>query len=305
MVPTPFTEDREKIRHDKLERNLTALKESGVKQYIPCGGTGEIANLTQAERLAVAETTVNAVGDQGTIFAGVEGNVKDARRLIERYEEIGVDGVMIRRGDHPACGPHQRSLLEYYRTLARVTDLGVMIYKDSPTVTDSMIEELVTLENVVAVKYKDDVASFSRTRNLLPEDTFEEVAWINGRAENAAIPFAVEGVPAFTTSLGNFLPEACLDLFDALVEGEWERARRVRDALHPYLEIAYREHGPDNTIPGAYRVPAVKYGQDLAGFYGGLSRPPVLEELPESAKERARTAYEHVRRTVDEAARSK
>jgi len=295
VTTTPFSDDGDQILYDELRENVSFLVESGIDLIIPCGGTSEIANLTVEERCNVVEATVDAVGDDGSVIGGVEGNVRDAEYLIHEYEDIGVNGVLIRPAGHPACGPHQQALLEYYRSLASATDLGVMVYKQDPLATREMISELYELGNVVAVKYKGGVTDFTETKSVLPNDIVEDLVWVNGRAELRAISFGIEGSPSFTTSLCNFAPEACLSLFEAMENGDWARAREIRKVVRPYAELC-NETGADNSIPGANRVAAVKFGQELAGLYGGPARAPVLSELSEEDKERAREYYERIQR---------
>jgi 4-hydroxy-tetrahydrodipicolinate synthase len=69
--------------------------------------------------------------------------------------------------------------------------------------------------------------------------------------------------------------------------------------LQPFESIR-DEPGEDNSISSANNVPVVKFGMELAGFYGGRVREPLVE-LPDRDKERVREYYERVR--VDEASK--
>lgn len=209
---------------------------------------------------------------------GAGGSTKDTIELLEAYEDAGVDAAMIMSPGHAYI--HEHGLINYYRTLASATDLGLVLYKRGPYITGRVIDELSTVDNVVAVKYAiNDVKQFSR----LTETVSGELVWLNGVAERYAPAYALEGAERFTTGIGNFVPEPVLALERALVDGDWDRARRIRDLLRPFEDL--REEGNPPAFSAAKNVPAVKLGQEYQGFYGGPVREPLVD-LSEQDRER-------------------
>lgn len=284
--PTPFTDDGQQVRHDALAENIEHLADAGARTVIPNGNTGEYYSLTDEERVACAGTAVESFGD-GSVVAGVGGSTKTARSLIEGYENVGVDAVMVMHPVHTYV--HERGLLDYYERLAEATDLGVVLYKRGPELTHRVIDALSERENVVGVKYAvNDVRGFSAAVASVSGD----LVWSNGIAERFAPAFAVEGATGYTTGIGNFVPEATLALMDALRDGDWERARELRELFRPYEDLR-AEPGADSTIAAANNVPAVKYGMELAGLHGGPVREPLVD-LSDADRERAREYYERI-----------
>lgn len=284
--PTPFDEDGETVAHDALRRNLEAVVEAGGRLLIPCGNTGEYYSLSHDERVAVVETTVDAVGDAASVVAGVGGSTKTALDLADRYEAAGADGLLVMHPVHTYM--HERGVEAYYRRLVEATDLGVVLYKRGPELTHDHLAALSTYDNVVAVKYAvNDVKAFSKAASSI-----SGVVWSNGIAERFAPAFAVEGAEGYTTGIGNFVPGATLALMDALREEDWARAREIRDLLRPYEDLR-EEPGADSDIPAANNVPAVKFGLELAGLYGGPVREPLVD-LSEADRERAREYYDRI-----------
>mgnify|MGYP000309585105 CR=1 FL=1 len=287
---TPFTPDGADVAREHLAENLQAVADAGGRLFLPCGNTGEYDSLTDDERVAVVETHVDTLGADATVVGGVGGSLGAARELIDRYERAGADAVMVMPPDHTYA--HERGLVEYYESLAAATDLGLVVYKRGPRVTSDVLFEISTLENVVGMKYAvNDVAEFARMADSVPGD----IVWLNGIAERFAPSFGLEGADGFTTGVGNFVPEATLALFGAIRAGDWDRARRVRNLLTPYENLR-DEPGEGNRLDSAYNIPAVKYGMELAGLYGGPVRPP-LAGLSDEAKERARDQYERIAST--------
>ena len=284
--PTPFDEEGETIRHDALRENLEAIVDAGGRLLIPCGNTGEYYSLSHEERVATVETTVEAVGDSASVVAGVGGSTKTALDLVERYEQAGADALLVMHPVHTYM--HERGVEAYYRRIIESTDLGVVLYKRGPELTHDHLAALAGYENVVAVKYADnDVKAFSAAASSI-----DGVVWSNGIAERFGPSFAVEGAEGYTTGIGNFVPEATLALMDALREEDWERAREIRDLLRPYEDLR-EEPGEDNAIAAANNVPAVKFGMELAGLYGGPVREPLVD-LSEADRERAREYYDRI-----------
>ncbi|WP_137285846.1 dihydrodipicolinate synthase family protein [Halorussus salinisoli] len=288
---TPFSEDGDEVLYDELKQNARAIDEAGGEIFIPCGNSGEYYALTDEERVMTVQATIEAVDDDNAVVAGVGGSTKTAISLAEQYQEAGVDAIMVMHPDHTYL--HERGLLEYYRRIIEAVDCGVVLYKRGPELTEDIIAELSTEDNVVAVKYAvNDIKAFSRAVENVPGD----IVWSNGIAERFAPAFALEGAEGFTTGIGNFVPEATLALMDALRDEDWERAKHVREVLRPYEDLR-EETGPNNEFSAANNVPAVKYGMELAGRYGGPVREPLVE-LSEEDKERAEQYYEDIQEAV-------
>ena len=288
--PTPFDEDGGTVRHDELASNVGFIRDAGAELVVPCGNTGEYYSLSNKERVAVVETTAEAFGDAGSVVGGVGGSTKNATMLSDRYADAGADAIMVMHPVHTYV--HEDGVLDYYRTIAEHTDLGVVLYKRGPELTHDHIRELSTHENVVAVKYAvDDIAAFSNGVRTTPGD----IVWINGIAERYAPSFSLEGAEGFSTGIGNFVPEPVLALQEALEDSELSRAKEIRDLLRSYEDLR-QETGPDNRFGSANNVPAVKYGLDLVGQYGGPVREPLVD-LSEADRDRAEAYYREITTT--------
>lgn len=278
-TPTPFSSDRNRVRHEELTANARALYDEGARVFIPCGNTGEYYSLSQAERIDVVRSTVDALPADATVVGGAGGSTKNAIELLEAYEAAGADAAMIMYPRHTYV--HEQGLIEYYRTLADATDLGIVLYKRGPLLSEPVLEELSQLETVVAVKYAvNDIKQFSR----LVETVSGDVEWLNGVAERYALAYAIEGADGFTTGIGNFVPQPVLALDRALAAGDWDRAAEIRNALRPFEDFR-EEAGGGVAFSSAKNVPVVKYGQDVQGMAGGPVREPLVEL---SADDRAR-----------------
>jgi 4-hydroxy-tetrahydrodipicolinate synthase len=290
---TPF-DDSSEIEYGKIEENAGSLYDSGVKTFLTSANISEYDSLSQSERVNVTERSVNALPSDACVLAGVGGSTGDAKDLIREYDRIGVDAMMIMPPHHTYI--HERGLLDYYEGLASATDTPFVPYVRGFDPSVEYLAGLTRLDSVVGIKYAlEDAVKLGMGIDAGDDD----VVWVDGLAEPYALSYWAEGARGFSAGVSNFRPEVGLELYDALSNGNWDRARRLRNICMPYQNFRDRA-GQDNTIPGAVSIPAVKRGLDLAGLYGGDNvRAPLRPLAPEEAELTAEL-YDQLDDDIDE-----
>ncbi|WP_435102802.1 dihydrodipicolinate synthase family protein [Halarchaeum sp. P4] len=280
---TPFDDDLD-IEHAKIEENARDLHSQGIETFLTAANISEYHSLSQQERIDVTETSVNALPSDACVLAGVGGSTDNAIDLIEAYDRVGVDAMMIMPPDFTYL--HERGLLEYYRKLDAATETPLVPYVRGFDPSVDYLADLTRIDGVVGIKYalKDAVKLGSGVAAGA-----DDVVWVDGLAEPFAVSFWAEGVEGFSAGVSNFRPEVGLALFDALSEGDWARARELRNICLPYQRFR-DETGDDNQIEGAISVSAVKKGLELAGLHGGNVREPICPLSP-SDERRAEELY--------------
>ncbi|WP_411965850.1 dihydrodipicolinate synthase family protein [Haloferax sp. YSMS24] len=265
---TPFDEHGE-IEHWKIEDNAQSLYNSGLRSFLAAANISEYHSLMQTERAEVTETSLNALPSDACVLAGVGGSTQDAQELIRAYDRLGVDAHMIMPPDHTYV--HEQGLLDYFHDLASVTDTPFVPYVRAFHPSVDFLADLTRIENVVGIKYaiKDPVKLGAAVAAGA-----DDVVWVDGLAEPYAVSYWTEGIEGFSAGVSNFRPEVGLELFDALTEGDWQRAREIRNICLPYQNFR-NQTGKNNTLEAAISVPAVKKGLDLAGLHGGGVREPI------------------------------
>ncbi len=141
---TPFSDDGTRVLHEQLAENVRTLYDEGARVFIPCGNTGEYYSLAQQERVDVVRTTVEALPDDATVIGGAGGSTQNALELLTAYEAAGADAAMVMYPRHTYV--HERGLIDYYRTLTEETDLGLVLYKRGPLLSETVLEELATID---------------------------------------------------------------------------------------------------------------------------------------------------------------
>ena len=261
---TPFDSNGQ-IDYDRIAANTEFLVDAGIRVLVPCGNTGEFTSLSLDEAKRVTAATVDAARERAAVIAGVGWSLPMAIELASHAAESGADGVMTHHPVHTYID--RDGLRRYYDKLIDALDIGLVLYKRGPELTDQLIAELVANDTVVGVKYAvNDLNAFAN----LVHDSGADVAWLCGTAERWAPFFHLAGAAGFSSGLANFAPHESLALFDALSIGEWDRAMEIRARLTPFEEIRQGRFQGNN-------VPAVKEVMRMLGLCESYVREPLLE----------------------------
>lgn len=288
---TPFDDELE-IEHEKIKDNAQTLYDSGIRTFLAAANISEYHSLSQSERVDVVETSVNALSSDACVLAGVGGSTQAAQELIQAYDRLGVDAMMIMPPDHTYI--HEQGLLDYYRNLGSVTETPLVPYVRGFNPSIDYLAKLTRIESIVGVKYAlEDPIKLGA--GVAAGD--DDVVWVNGLAEPFAVAYWAEGVEGFSAGVSNFRPEVGLELFDALSSEDWERARKLRNICLPYQRFR-EETGQNNEISGAISVSAVKKGLELAGLHGGNVREPI-QPLASEDEEKAEMLYNQLDDDID------
>ena len=272
---TPFTDDLSDIDTEGIETNIRFLVKNDVPLVIPNGNTGEFYSLSEEEWKIVLQSTLEAAGKKSVIMPGIGHSTKTAISQLGIVRDLGSPAVMVHYPQHVFVS--EEGLLNYYKELlGAAKGLNVVLYKKGPLLTDSVLEKLMTFDNLVGVKYAyGRIVDFSRTVHKLGR----KIVWSCGTAERFAPFFFLAGAEAFTSGLCNFAPQVSRRMFDALKKGDFEEAMKVQKMITPLEDLREGEGAANN-------VPIVKAAMDYMGLRGGLCRPPIHVL---SAKERQAT----------------
>jgi 4-hydroxy-tetrahydrodipicolinate synthase len=260
---TPFDEHGS-VQYDQLLAHCEYLLENGVEALIPCGNTGEFTSLSLDEADKVTAATVAAVGGRATVIAGIGGSTSIAIDLARAAEQAGADAVMVHHPVHTYID--RLGLLRYYERIVDAVEIGVVLYKRGPELTDDVIATLVQGERVIGVKYAvNDVNAFANLVQACDAD----VTWICGTAERWAPFFFLAGATSFSSGLGNFAPRKSMELFRLLESGRYVEAMAARNDVVVFEELRQGNHGANN-------VPAVKAAMSVLGLCSDMVREPLV-----------------------------
>lgn len=169
-LTTQFTEE-ERLDFAAMERHFEAQIEAGVNGLVVLGSLGENGTLSPREKQEVITRAVSVSRGRVPVLSGVaETTTAGACAFVQAAASNGVDGFMV-------LPPMQyvsdsRETIRHLRTIARTTDLPIMIYNNPVAyrvdITPEMFAELADEPKFVALKESsEDVRRVTDIRNLL------------------------------------------------------------------------------------------------------------------------------------------
>jgi 5-dehydro-4-deoxyglucarate dehydratase len=270
---TPFKEDLS-LDLPGLHQNLNKLLEYPVSAVVPAGGTGELYSLTPAEYLRVIELTALAVEDRVPVIAGVGFGQRLGIEMAQAAEKAGADGLLVFPPYYPQA--EDEGLFEYYGSIARATQLGVIIYsRDWARFTPAMVERLTAIPNLVA--WKDGQGDIRQLQAIMYR-VGERLQWIGGAGDDMIGAYYSTGIRTLSSSIATVAPALSLKLHElAAAEDNEALAELLQTCVIPLYALRARRRG--------YEVSAMKAMMDMVGLNGGPVRPPLVNLTPQDLDE--------------------
>lgn len=274
-IVTPFDADGG-VDADALASHVSTLVDAGLDGMVPCGTTGEFASLTDAERRAVVETTVEAVDGRVPVIAGAaDTTVSGVLDRLRAADAAGADaGLVTLPYYHNSTSPAgQRAFLD---AVADDAPLPVFLYDIPSTVGEAIDPDVLAAvaerESVVGLKdTSGDVSAVDAAVDRTPDEftVFQGV-------DALLYPSASLGVDGGIHALSQAVPEVFVALGEALREGDDDRALALhRRAIAPLFDRC-GDHG---------FAPAAKVAAAHRGFIPNPRVRPPLTLPDEAARE--------------------
>jgi 4-hydroxy-tetrahydrodipicolinate synthase len=259
-----------------LERNIGFLLSRGIHGIVPCGSTGESATLTFEEHEKVIQVTVDTINGKIPVLAGTgSNNTAEAVTLTKAAKDIGADGVLV---ISPYSNkPNRAGLVKHYTKLADL-DIPLVIYnipgRTGQNLEPDLIAELAQHPNIVGVK--EASGNIGQISRIIEETQDEDFVVISGD-DNITLPILALGGAGVISVAANIDPARMVAMYDAMKQGDYQKALVLHYALSPLFRSMFMETNP---IP-------VKRAVELVGFAGGPVRLP-LDELDAKKTEQLR-----------------
>jgi len=265
-LTTPFAPDGA-ISLPKLGENIGRYNRTGLRGYVVTGSTGESVLLSfgEIDRIWSTAREFAAPGRLLIAGAGVDSTSETIARA-RRAAGLGYDAVLIKTPHYfkPLLTP--TALEQHYIAVADASPLPVLIYSipqyTGISITVDWVARLAEHPNIVGMKDSSgNVQLVSEIIHLCRPD-FNVLTGSSGTLFYALLAGGAGGILA----LACFLPEAAVELYEAVRAGDTARASRLQFTLLSASRKIAGELGPTG----------VKYAMDCVGYYGGNPRPPLL-----------------------------
>ncbi|EMJ5247954.1 TPA: dihydrodipicolinate synthase family protein [Klebsiella aerogenes] len=261
-IVTPFTASG--------ELNLTALRQQVERQLaagngIFCGGTnGEFFVLNEAEKIAVAETCVEAVAGRAPVVAHIgEVSTRETIRLGQQIAKSGVDAVSVIT---PWFVPlKQDELVSHYTAIADALSVPVFLY-NIPARTGNTIEpqtarQLAAHGNIIGIK--DSAGSYESLKGFLDAVKDNDGFNVLNGPDSLIHQGFVDGCSACISGLANVAPREINAIWSTFQAGDIEASRLAQENVTGLRTDLYKV---------AFSPAAVKKALQLMGHEVGDSR---------------------------------
>ena len=290
---TPFTEDGSAVDAEAWKRFLDWQLEVGVPGIIVLGSTGEFLAVSDEERTQLVETAVKHVAGRVPVLVGtMNAYTPRAVRYSREAEALGADGLMIIPPYYYT--PTDDEIFNYYRAICDAVSLPIMLYNNPVTSNVDMSAKLVgrltrAFENIRYIKEASlDVARV--------HDVIEETGGVmNVFAGERIVESFLLGAVGYVNPYGNYIPRASYRIWDYLVEGRLDDAKRVQRLINRIDHIIAEGHPTYGHQCYSKALAAV------AGCPVGDVRPPLTQFRDLGDEGRARVSeIETIMRELDE-----
>lgn len=232
---TPFTINEE-IDLPMFEKNLQAQLDAGVHGVIIGGSLGEASTITAAEKEQLIKHAIQFLNGKIPVIMNIaESTTKDAVQQAANAKAWGAAGLMLL--PPMRYKSDDRETVEYFKTIAKSTDLPIMIYNNPVDykidVTLDMFEELIECSNITAVKESTrDVTNVTRLINR-----FGGRLKILCGVDTLAMEELCLGADGWVAGLVCAFPKETVTIYNLVKEGKIAEAAKIYRWFMPLLEL--------------------------------------------------------------------
>lgn len=269
---TPFDEN-EKVDIPLFKHLVERLITSGSHGIAPLGSTGVMPYLSDEEKEEVTEATLQQVKGRIPTLVGVSNLTTEKTIHHAQFaEKAGADAVMIIPMSYWKLTDYE--IVTHYDAVASKISIPIMAYNNPATsgvdMSPALLKRLLEIPNVTMIK--ESTGDIQRM-HYLRRELGEEVAFYNGSNPLALAAFSA-GARGWCTAAPNLIPEWNISLYNAVEEGDLEKAKTIFYQQFDLLKFIVNKGLPR----------AVKSGLNILGEDGGNLRSP-LKPLHEKETE--------------------
>ncbi|MFC0425787.1 dihydrodipicolinate synthase family protein [Chryseobacterium scophthalmum] len=260
---TPFDEE-EKVDISLFKTLVERLVISGSHGIAPLGSTGVLPYLTDEEKEAITEATIQQVGGRVPILVGVSSLTTEKTIHHAKFaENAGADAVMIIPMSYWKLTDDE--IVAHYDSVASKISIPIMAYNNPATggvdMSPALLKRLLEIPNVTMIK--ESTGDIQRM-HYLRKELGEEVAFYNGSNPLALAAFAA-GAKGWCTAAPNLIPELNIELYNAVENNDLETAQNLF-----YKQVDLLKFIVAKGLPRA-----IKSGLNILGENGGQLRSPL------------------------------
>jgi 4-hydroxy-tetrahydrodipicolinate synthase len=278
---TPLNDD-ESLDEPALRRLVNHLIAAGVHGLFAVGSQGEAYALTPEEKRRVIEIVIDEARGRVPVYAGTGAvTTSETIALTQMAERAGAQAVSVITPYF--ISPSQEELYEHYAAVAAHTRLPVVLYpnpgRTNVSLSPDLVVKLSAIDNIVGIK--DSSGDLTTTIEYI-RCTAAGFSVLMGR-DTLIYAALVSGAHGSIAATANVAPALIVEIYDAVREGDLERARQAQLRLAP-LRLAFGM--------GTFPV-VIKEALALMGICSARAKAPV-GPMPEARREDLRRVLQEM-----------
>jgi 4-hydroxy-tetrahydrodipicolinate synthase len=236
------------------------------------GSTGEFAYLSNSQRTAVVQATLEAANGRVPVVAGVAStSTSDAVAQAKAYQQLGASGIL---AILEAYFPLQDTQVEsYFRAIADAVDIPVVIYTNPNFQrADLTLDVIASLAAHPRISYIKDASTNTGRLLSIMNRCGDSIKVFSASAHIPAAVMLIGGV-GWMAGPACLIPRQSVELYNLCVAACWEDALALQRKLWRLNEAFAR-----------YNLAAcIKAGLAIQGYDVG---DPIAPQAPLTAAER-------------------
>jgi 4-hydroxy-tetrahydrodipicolinate synthase len=239
---TPFKKDKS-IDFEALENIIDIQIKGGVDYLVTLGTTGESVVLSEEEKLAVFNCTVNKVNERVPVVVGIGGN--NTAEVIKSFSNFDLTKVVAILSVTPYYNkPSQEGLYQHYIALADAAPKPILLYnvpgRTGRNMTAATTIRLSAHPNIAGVK--EAGPEMAQTIEIL-KDRPTDFLVVSGDDEIVMAQIAC-GMDGVISVAANAFPKPFSDMIRYCMAGDFSMAKRLNDLLVEGYSYMYEENNP-------------------------------------------------------------
>ncbi|MDX9998473.1 MAG: 4-hydroxy-tetrahydrodipicolinate synthase [Phenylobacterium sp.] len=218
----------------------------GVHGLVPVGTTGESTTLSHEEHRRVVELCVRTARGRVPVIAGAGSNsTAEAIELVQHAKQIGADAALVVAPYYNR--PSQAGIYAHYKAINDAVQLPILLYNvPGRTVVDisnETVAALAKLPNIVGIK--DATGDLARA-SLQRLDCGEGWTLLSGN-DDVGLGYMAHGGHGCISVTCNVAPEACAQMYNDALAGNWKGALYAQDRLIRLHKALFSDASPAPT----------------------------------------------------------
>ena len=217
---------------------------NGVDYIVVLGTTGESPTLSEDEKSAVSDFTIETINGRVPVVKGIGGN--NTQAVVNRIKTESFDGIDAILSVCPYYNkPQQKGIYYHYKTIASASSVPVILY-NVPGRSGVNINAETTLQlaqnfkNIIAIK--EASGDFTQVMKILKNKP-DDFMVISGD-DAFTFPLMALGVEGVISVVANAFPAEFSNMVNLCLEGKFEEAKQIHFQMIDIIDALFEDGSP-------------------------------------------------------------